>query len=122
MKIVFIEIGMGIDLHGQDVNVACVRAVKNAIHHNSMPGIIEILPGNDLNNMRVHVKLGVPRDAEKVDIAKVTDAFPYGQVSVEVTQGGLLCSSGVVLPDKGDVNDFAYVVNAAVEVGYEEGE
>ena len=31
-----------------------------------------------------------------------------------------ICSSGVVLPDKGDANDEVIVVNAAGEVGYEE--
>ena len=28
----FIETGMGIDVHGQNVTKAAVRAVKNAIH------------------------------------------------------------------------------------------
>ena len=35
----FIETGMGIDVHGQNITSAAVRAVKNAIHYNSMPGI-----------------------------------------------------------------------------------
>ncbi|GAX90594.1 Lin0512 family protein [Effusibacillus lacus] len=119
MKVVFVEIGMGVDLHGQDVTEACVRACRNAIQHNSMPGLRSFLPGQDINNMVVSVRLGVPADADKVDIAKVKSVFPYGQVRVEVVPGGLLCSSGVVLPDKGDRNDLVYIVNAAVEVGYE---
>jgi uncharacterized protein (TIGR02058 family) len=118
MNVVFIEIGMGTDLHGQDATLAAVRACRDAIHTNSMPGLRAILPGNDLNNMKVRVKLGVPVPAEQVDIEKVKATFPYGQVSVEIVQGGLICSSGVVLPDKGDVNDEVYIVNAAVEVGY----
>ncbi|MFC4768857.1 Lin0512 family protein [Effusibacillus consociatus] len=122
MKVMFIEIGMGVDLHGQDITVACIRAARNAIQHNSMPGLRELLPGRDINNMRVHVKLGVPADADKIDIEQVNGVFPYGKVTVEVVQGGLLCSSGVVLPDKGDRNDLVYIVNAAVEVGYETGE
>ncbi|WP_018132490.1 Lin0512 family protein [Effusibacillus pohliae] len=122
MKVVFVEIGMGVDLHGQDVTEACVRAARNAIQHNSMPGLREFLPGRDINNMRVNVKLGVPADADKVNIEKVKSVFPYGQVTVEVVPGGLLCSSGVVLPDKGDRNDLVYIVNAAVEVGYEPGD
>lgn len=120
MKVVFIEIGMGVDLHGQDITTACIRACRNAIQHNSMPGLRPILPGQNLHNMRVRVKLGVPADIEKIDLEKVKSVFPYGQVSVEAVAGGLLCSSGVVLPDKGDRNDLVYIVNAAVEVGYEE--
>jgi len=39
-------------------------------------------------------------------------------VTVEVAEGGMLTSGGIVLPDKQDKNDLIYVVNAAVEVGY----
>ncbi len=122
MKIIFVQIGTGVDLHGQDVTVASMRAVRNAIQHNSMPGMRGIIPGNDLKNMQVRVKLAVPVDADKVDLEQVKSVFPYGQISIEVGEGGMICSSGVVLPDKGDRNDHIYVVNAAVEVGYKEGE
>jgi uncharacterized protein (TIGR02058 family) len=118
MNVIFIEIGMGVDLHGQDATAAAVRACRNAIQNNSMPGLRSILPNNDINQMKVRVRLGVPVPAEQVDVDKVKATFPYGQVSVEVVPGGLICSSGVVLPDKGDVNDEVIVVNAAVEVGY----
>jgi len=117
-KIMFIQFGMGIDLHGQDVTKAAVRAVRNAIHHNSMPGLRSVLPENRLENMKVRVKLAVPADAELLDVEAVKRELPYGQVTVEVQPGGMLSTSGVVLPDKGDRNDLAYVVVAAVEVGY----
>jgi len=118
MNVIFIEIGMGVDLHGQDVTQAAVRACRDAIQTNSMPGLRSILPEGDIANMKVRVKLGVPVAPELVDIEKVKKTFPYGQVSIEVVPGGLICSSGVVLPDKGDVNDEVIVVNAAVEVGF----
>lgn len=117
-KVMFIEIGMGIDLHGQNVTKAAVRAVQNAIHHNSMPGLRSVLPGNDIHNMKVHVRLAVPADREKLDLATVRAELPYGEVSFEVIDGGMLTSSGVVLSDKEDKNDLAYVVIASVEVGY----
>lgn len=117
-KIMFIEIGMGIDLHGQDVTKAAVRAVQNAIHHNSMPGLRSVLPDNDINNMKVNVRLAVPADKEKLDLETVRGELPYGEVSFEIVDGGMLTSSGVVLADKQDKNDLAYVVIASVEVGY----
>ncbi|HUC91263.1 MAG TPA: Lin0512 family protein [Paenibacillus sp.] len=117
-KLFFIEIGMGTDLHGQNITKASVRAVQNAIHTNSMPGLRSVLPGGTLDNMKVNVKLAVPCDKDKLDIAAVKAALPYGQVSVEVSDGGMLTTSGVVLPDKDDVNDLIYVVIASVEVGY----
>jgi len=114
----FIEIGMGVDLHGQNVTKAAVRAVQNAIHHNSMPGIRSVLPGGSLDNMKVHVRLAVPADRDKLDLETVRAELPYGDVSFDVVDGGMLTSSGIVLPDKDDANDLAYVVVASVEVGY----
>jgi uncharacterized protein (TIGR02058 family) len=117
-KVMFIEIGMGIDLHGQNVTKAAVRAVQNAIHHNSMPGLRSVLPGNDIHNMKVNVRLAVPADQDKLDLATVRAELPYGEVSFEVIEGGMLTSSGVVIAEKEDKNDLAYVVIASVEVGY----
>eukprot|EP01027_Heterolobosea_sp_BB2_P023926 GEZU01035993.1.p1 GENE.GEZU01035993.1~~GEZU01035993.1.p1 ORF type:complete len:120 (+),score=18.63 GEZU01035993.1:111-470(+) len=117
-KIMFIEIGMGVDLHGQNVTKAAVRAIQNAIHHNSMPGLRSVLPDNNINNMKVNVRLAVPADKEKLDLDKVRAELPYGKVTFEVIDGGMLTTSGVVLEDKGDTSDLAYVVIASVEVGY----
>jgi uncharacterized protein (TIGR02058 family) len=117
-KVMFVEIGMGIDLHGQNITKAAVRAVQNAIHHNSMPGILSVLPENNLNNMKVNVRLAVPGDKEKLDLSVVRQEVPFGEVSFDVVEGGMLTSSGIVLAEKEDVNDLAYVVIASVEVGY----
>jgi len=117
-KLMFIETGMGIDVHGQNITKAAVRAVKNAIHFNSMPGIRSVLPENNLHNMKVNVKLAVPCDKENLDIAAVKGALPYGTVTVEVMDGGMMTTSGIALEDKGDKNDLMYIVVASVEVGY----
>ena len=117
-EILFIEAGMGIDLHGQDVNVAAERAIIDAIHYNSMPGIRKMLPEQNLNNMRVNVKLAVPADEEKLDKEKMKSLLPYGTVTVEIITGGLKTTSGIFLEDQQDENDLMYIVNAVVEVGY----
>ncbi|TYP77541.1 Lin0512 family protein [Paenibacillus methanolicus] len=117
-KVMFIELGMGTDLHGQNITKAAVRAVQNAIHHNSMPGLRSVLPGGSLDNMKVNVKLAVPCDRDLLDHEAVKAALPYGTVTVEIMDGGMLTTSGVVLPDKDDKNDLIYVVVASVEVGY----
>lgn len=117
-KVMFIEIGMGVDLHGQNVTKAAVRAVQNAIHHNSMPGLRSVLPNHDINMMKVNVRLAVFTDMDKLDLAAVRAELPYGEVTFDVVEGGMLTSSGVVLADKEDKNDLAYVVIASVEVGY----
>ncbi|AJY76685.1 Lin0512 family protein [Paenibacillus beijingensis] len=117
-KLFFIEIGMGTDLHGQNITKAAVRAVQNAIHHNSMPGLVSVLPDGSLHNMKVNVKLALPCDKEKLDYELVKAELPYGQVTIEAVDGGMVTTSGVVLKDKDDVNDLIYVVLASVEVGY----
>ncbi|GAB7386931.1 hypothetical protein BSNK01_07670 [Bacillaceae bacterium] len=68
--------------------------------------------------MKVNVRLAVPCEKDKLDTERVKRAIPYGEVTVEVVDGGMITSSGVVLPDKDDKNDLIYIVNAAVEVGF----
>ncbi|MCM3745882.1 Lin0512 family protein [Paenibacillus pasadenensis] len=117
-QVMFIELGMGTDLHGQNITKAAVRAVQDAIHRNSMPGLRTVLPGGSLDNMKVRVKLAVPCDADKVDVEAVKAELPYGQVEVEIMPGGMITSSGIILADKDDSNDLIYVVLASVEAGY----
>lgn len=117
-EILFIETGTGIDVHGQDINEAAIRAVKDAIHYNSMPGIRNVLPEKDLNNMKVNVKLALPKDLAVLDHEKIKSLIPYGEVTVEVMEGGMATSSGIFLEEQNDKNDLMYIVNAAVEVGY----
>lgn len=114
----FVEVGTGIDLHGQDVTRACLRTCRDAIGHNSMPGMLEVLPGGDVSRQTVEVTLGVPYHQDEVNIEAVQGSFPYGTVSVKVVQGGLLASSGILLPDQGDDSDMMVIVNAVVTVGY----
>ncbi len=116
--LMFVEIGMGIDLHGQNVTKAAVRAVQNAIHHNSMPGIVSVLPDGDLTKMKVNVRLAIPADRDKLELEEVRKELPYGEVTFDVVDGGMLTTSGILLPDKDDINEMAYIVIASVEVGY----
>lgn len=117
-QVLFIQTGTGIDVHGQDITKASVRAVEDAIYSNSMPGIEKSLPEQRLENMKVNVKVAVPLDRDKLDIDTVKKVIPYGSVTVEVTDGGMATSSGIILKDKADENDLMYMVNAAIEVGY----
>ncbi|WP_077329742.1 Lin0512 family protein [Virgibacillus siamensis] len=117
-QILFIQTGTGMDVHGQDVTKASVRAVEDAIYRNSMPGVEKSLPRQKLDNMKVNVRLAVPLDRSKLDTDKIKEILPYGSVEVDVTDGGMATSSGIILEDKDDENDLMYIVNAAVEVGY----
>ena len=105
----FIELGMGVDLHGQDVTKAAVRAVRDAIGRNYLPGVRRMLEGSG-GRMLVRVRLAVPPEAGPPDVEAVRAALPYGEVSVEVAPGGMLAPDGL------DGGGRICVVNAAVEV------
>jgi uncharacterized protein (TIGR02058 family) len=117
--------GFGVDQHGDNSNAtkAAVRAVRNAIEFNSIPGVISHLPGGRAN-MLIHVKLGIPMDPttnsvmsiEELEIAKV---FPYGKLlPLEVTVGRLSFHTGRVVEELGDMDDVGICVAACVTLGY----
>ncbi|XP_027917123.1 uncharacterized protein LOC114176317 [Vigna unguiculata] len=121
MKLLFVEMGVGYDQHGQDITVAAMRACKDAISSNSIPAFRRgSIPGVSFGQMKLQIKLGVPHSLQKsLDMEKVKSVFPYGEIlNVEVVDGGLICSSGVLVEEMGDKNDDCYIVNAAVYVGY----
>ncbi len=81
-----LEIGMGTDIRGDDPTKAAVRALRDALWHNSL-GITDVL-GLPVDAMRVEVRIGVPRP-EAVDKDAVLAVLPHGTGTVEVVQGGL---------------------------------
>jgi uncharacterized protein (TIGR02058 family) len=110
-QIMFVELGMGVDLQGQDATKAAVKAVKDAIGRNYLPGIRAMTEGKP-ERMLVHVRLAVPDGATPPDLAAVKAALPHGQVTVETVPGGMLTP--------GHIGDGKIcIVNAAIEVGVE---
>jgi uncharacterized protein (TIGR02058 family) len=106
MKRVVLEIGMGTDLHGQDYTKAAVRALRDALWHNSF-GAPRAL-GKSVDDMRVEVRIGVPKP-DAVDKAAVLAVLPHGNGTVEVVEGGLEISND-------DGTDTSVVANAAAIV------
>ena len=86
MKRVAVEIGMGTDIRGADYTKAAVRALRDALWHNSL-NVADAL-GKPVDSMVVEVLIGVPRP-EQVDKAEVLKVLPHGTGTVEVVQGGL---------------------------------
>lgn len=105
----FIEIGTGVDLQGEDATKAATRAIRDAIGRNYMPGVRRMLQGSG-GRMLVHVRLGVPAEAGKPDLEAVKASLPHGEVTVEMLPGGMLVPNG--LDDGGRI----CVVNAAIAV------
>ena len=116
-QVLFVECGFGADQHGQSATKACVRACRDAIEFNSIPSIAKIVPGG-YENIKLVIKIGTPKPKE-VDEEEVKKVFPYGKIaSLVVQEGGLNCSSGVVIEEMGDETDEFLIAVAAVTVGY----
>lgn len=81
-----LEIGMGTDIRGTDPTKAAVRALRDALWHNSLS--IGELVGQDVDAMRVEVRIGVPYP-DRVDHAQVLAVLPHGTGTVTVVEGGL---------------------------------
>jgi uncharacterized protein (TIGR02058 family) len=86
MKRMVLEIGMGTDIRGTDYTKAAVRALRDALWHNSL-NIADAL-GQDTDAMVVEVLIGVPKP-ELVDKQAVLAVLPHGTGTVEVVEGGL---------------------------------
>ncbi|WP_448600545.1 Lin0512 family protein [Thermoleptolyngbya sp.] len=112
-----IEMGMGIDQHGQDPTVAAARAVQNAIAHNALPGIWEVAGLRHPNEMIVEVQVAVPYP-EQVRQDEVLAVLPFGQKRLTVEAGGMVVQ-GRAIAELDDKNDEMLIAVAAVTVWVE---
>lgn len=113
-KRLIIEMGMGIDQHGQEPTVAASRAVQNAIAHNALPGVWEVAGLSDPNQMIVEVQVAVPYP-EQVRQEEVLAMLPFGRQSLTVQSGGMVVQ-GRAIPELNDKNDEMLIAVAAVTV------
>lgn len=104
------EFGMGTSLRAQDYTQAACRAVENALWHNSI-NLAELF-GKRKEDMRITLDIGA-QAPEQVDVDRVVQVFPYGQVTVNVAKGGL----DMPRPD-GNGNPTV-MVNVAIHVALE---
>ena len=86
LKRVVLQIGMGTDIRGGDDTKAAVRALRDALWHNSL-SVADAL-GQHVDSMQVEVTIGVPHP-ERVDKAAVLAILPHGTGTVKVVDGGL---------------------------------
>ncbi len=113
-KRLIIEMGMGVDQHGQEPTVAAARAVRNAIAHNALPGVWEVAGLNHPQQMIVEVKVAVPYP-EQVREEEVLAVLPFGQKTLTVENGGMVVE-GRAIAELDDKNDEMLVAVAAVTV------
>ena len=69
--------------------------------------------------MKLDVLLAVPPQyQEDLDLDQVRNCFPYGQVNIQIQDGGMVATSGKLIVEMGDKNEDMVVVCVAVTVGY----
>ena len=123
-KKVAMELGMGTSLRRQDYTKAAIRALQDALWHNSLTMADAF--GFSREDMIVEVEIGVQKP-EKVDIEVVKAILPYGKGSVQVVHGGLDIAKPAsknssnpdgANPDRADT-DNTVIANAAVNVFFD---
>ena len=86
MKRMVVELGMGTDIRGTDYTKAAVRALRDALWHNSLN--VAAALGKPTDSMFVEVLIGVPKP-ERVNKDEVLAVLPHGTGAVKVVAGGL---------------------------------
>ena len=116
-KRLIIQMGMGVDQHGQEPTVAAARAVRNAIADNALPGIWEVAGLSHPDQMIVEVQVAVPYP-EQVRSAEVLAVLPFGHKTLKVESGGMV-AEGRAIASFNDANDEMLIAVAAVTVWVE---
>ncbi|MBO8174974.1 MAG: Lin0512 family protein [Thermococcus sp.] len=115
-----IEIGMGIDQHGQDSTKAAIKAVKDAISRVCTVGLLELFELDFERDVKVEAIIGVPYP-ENVDVKEVRKAIPLKcEKIINVVNGGLK-GPGIALEEFGDKTNEMLIAVAFITI-YVRGE
>jgi uncharacterized protein (TIGR02058 family) len=109
-----VEIGTGIDIHGEDATKAACRAVKDAVSRSCLCGIVEIMGIQDLNALDVEIVVAVPRPQD-VDLDRVMAEVPIGRKTARAIEGGMTVK-GLCVAQFAAGCDQIVVANAAITV------
>ncbi|GAA6175049.1 Lin0512 family protein [Sulfitobacter pacificus] len=108
-----VEFGMGSSLRRGDYTQAAERAVRDALWHNSI-NLAELF-GFEKTAMQITLDVGV-QQPDKVDVEVLKAVFPYGNVTVNVSKGGL----DVARPEGENGDGHPTVMaNVALSVGFD---
>ena len=114
MKRFIVELGTGIDLHGENVTKAACRAVSDAVSKSCLCGLVEILGLTTLEEVFVDILVAVPRPSE-MDGEKVKEMVPIGRKTVRAVEGGMI-THGLCVDRFGPECDQILVANASITV------
>lgn len=97
-----VEVGVGIDLHGEDETKAARRAVKDAISHSSMVGLGQLFKVGSFSELEdalmVDVTIATP-NPEKIEEDSVLSVLPEGKKRISVVKGGVRFPTGSTMEE-----------------------
>ena len=108
LKPLILELGTGIDLHGQNATEAARRAVWNAIHQSSLMGV-SLFGADTSSNMIVEVTVATTR-LDEVKENVVLEVLPHGVGILKLIEGGM------EIEGRTGSGDYTLIANAAVIV------
>ena len=108
LKPAILELGTGVDVHGQNYTEAARRAVWDAIHHSSLT-FLGLFGESAAADMVVEVTIAIPKPDE-VDEATILAALPHGKPTLKTIQGGM------EIEGREGSGDFTIIANAAIIV------
>ncbi len=106
---VLVEFGMGTSLRRENYTEAALRAIKDALWHNSV-NMAELFDFPK-EAMIIDAEVGV-QQPDKVDREALKAVFPYGQPNITVTRGGLDI-------EKPHAHGHTVIANAAIIVSFD---
>ncbi|MCI5095672.1 MAG: Lin0512 family protein [Rhodobacteraceae bacterium] len=106
---VLVEFGMGTSLRREDYTEAAIRALKDALWHNSV-NMAEVF-GFPKGAMIIDAEIGVQKP-DAVDVEALKAVFPYGRPQIHVVQGGL------DMP-RPHASGHTVIANAAISVSFD---
>ena len=114
LKRFIVEIGSGIDLHGENATKAACRAVRDAVSRSCLCGLLEIVKLQKLDDVRVEILVASPKPQE-VDLEQVMAEVPIGQKTARAVEGGMT-AQGLCVAQFAPKCDRVLVANAAITV------
>ncbi|BDA44156.1 hypothetical protein COCOBI_05-3400 [Coccomyxa sp. Obi] len=100
-KVLAVQFGFGVDMHGQDPTRAAIKAVEDAIGKTSLPAVLEFVPGG-FEGVKIKAKIAVP-NPKGVNVDEVMKTIPYGKIDKpKIVHGGMRWHSGIIIPELGD--------------------
>ncbi len=110
-----VELGTGIEIHGQDMTRAAIKAIRDAMSRLCVGlGLGELFNLTGHDDIILEVLIACPRP-EEVKVEEVKKVLLSSQNEVKVVPGGML-ARGHIDPVYKDKSDEIIVVNAAITV------